>query len=35
SDNISFSSSNNNDLVPAADTQSLHSINSSEPSKLG
>ncbi|CAF3520452.1 unnamed protein product [Rotaria sp. Silwood1] len=34
SDNISFSSSNNNDLVPAADTQSLHSINSSEPSKL-
>ncbi|CAF1097382.1 unnamed protein product [Rotaria sordida] len=34
SDNISFSSLNNNDIVPAADTQSLHSINSSEPSKL-
>ncbi|CAF2526910.1 unnamed protein product [Rotaria sp. Silwood2] len=35
SDNISFTSSNNNDIiVPAADTQSLHSINSSEPSKL-
>jgi hypothetical protein len=35
SDNISFTSSNNNEIIPAPDTQSLHSINSSEPSKLG
>ena len=35
SDNISFTSSNNNDIIPIADTQSLHSITSSEPSKLG
>jgi hypothetical protein len=35
SDNISFTSSNNNEVIPIADTQSLHSITSSEPSKLG
>jgi hypothetical protein len=35
SDNISFTSSNNNEIIPAADTQSLHSITLSEPSKLG
>ncbi|CAF0767133.1 unnamed protein product [Adineta steineri] len=35
SDNISFSSSSNtNEIAPATDTQSLHSMNSSEPSKL-
>jgi hypothetical protein len=35
SDNISFTSSNNNEIIHVTDTQSLHSINSSEPSKLG
>jgi hypothetical protein len=34
-DNLSFSSSNNNDVIPTTDTQSIHSINSIEPSKLG
>lgn len=35
SDNISFSSSNNNEFIPTSDTQSIHSINLSEPMKLG
>jgi hypothetical protein len=35
SDNISFCSSINNEMVHAGDTHSLHSITSSEPSKLG
>lgn len=35
SDNLSLNSSNINEMNPVADTQSLHSINSSEPSKLG
>lgn len=35
SDNISFTSSSNNEIQPVTDTQSLHSINLSEPSKLG
>jgi hypothetical protein len=35
SDNISFSSSNNNEIMPTTDTQSLHSTNSFEPPKLG
>ncbi|CAF3775196.1 unnamed protein product [Rotaria magnacalcarata] len=35
SDNISFSSSNNNEIMQTSDTHSLHSINLSEPSKLG
>ncbi|CAF3551601.1 unnamed protein product [Rotaria socialis] len=34
SDNISFSSSNNNEIMQTSDTHSLHSINLSEPSKL-
>lgn len=35
SDNISFTSSNNNEIIPVTDTQSIHSINSTEPSKIG
>ena len=35
SDSISLNSSTNHEIVPVTDTQSLHSINSSEPSKLG
>ena len=35
SDNQSFSSSNNNEIVPAIDTQNVNSISSLEPSKIG